>query len=180
MDGFACAAGTGGTIGGVAPFLKEKNPDVVVWLADPQGSALDGLVNDNARGVDIGEPIEVEGQMLTLLKKPTGSTIAEGVGIDRRTANFARAQDANAIDGSTVVTDHQIIDMAYYLLRHDGVFVGPSAALNVVAAVQLARTLGPGKTVVTILCDGGARYSSKMYNKEWLVTKKLKPGPPQV
>ena len=99
----------------------------------------------------------------------------EGIGTDRVTANFALAADGGLLTGALHGTDQEAVEMAYHVLKHDGLFMGPSAALNVVGAVKLARKLGPGKTVVTVLCDGGERYRSKLYSKEWLQARGLTP-----
>ena len=104
-----------------------------------------------------------------------GTSITEGIGTDRKTANFGLSLDH--LDGVIAATDKEAVDMAHHLLKHDGVFVGPSAAMNVVGAVRLAERLGPGSTVVTILCDGGDRYLSKQFDPEWLKQKGLSPSP---
>ncbi len=98
---------------------------------------------------------------------------AVGVGISRITANFHQIE--SKLDGSFQANDTEVVEMAYHVMRNDGLFIGPSAALNLVGAVKVARELGPGKTVVTILCDGGERYASKLYNNEWLEQRKLTP-----
>lgn len=153
VDALALAAGTGGTIAGVSMFLRERNPALKVFLIDPPGSTLLALVR---RGIVEASP---------------GSTaIMEGVGIGRKTANFALARVDAAFEGS----DQEALDMAYFLLRNEGVFVGPSAALNVVAAVKAARVMGPGKTIATVLCDGGDRYRSKLYSPAWLAERGLR------
>jgi len=152
LDGIVMSSGTGGTIGGVTAYLKEQNPNIAAYLIDPPGS---GLFNFITQGI-----FKVE-----------GSSITEGIGINRETANFARAKLDGAFEGS----DLEMIEMAYYLLRHDGLFMGSSAALNVVGAVRLARQLGPGHVIATILCDGGGRYQSRMFNAEWLAEKNLTP-----
>jgi cysteine synthase A len=149
VDGVVCAAGTGGTIAGLSTYLRERNPALRVYLIDPPGSSLAGYVETGRM-----EPV-------------AGTTITEGIGVGRLTANFASAR----IDGAFRGTDQEAVEMAYYLLRREGVFVGPSAALNVVGAVKLARKLGPGHTVVTVLCDGGDRYRSKLYNPKWMEEK---------
>lgn len=178
VDAFCASAGTGGTIGGVARFLKEHRPACQVWLVDPEGSALSGAVRERLRGGSPGTAVTmVGGSGLRLLDKPAGGTIAEGVGTDRKTANFALALDAGLVDGEIVVTDQEIVDMGYHLLRNDGIFVGPSAAMNVVGALKVARQLGPGHTVATVLCDGGDRYRTKMYDPEFLKNKGLTPTP---
>jgi len=152
LDGIVMSSGTGGTIGGVTAYLKEQNPQISTYLIDPTGSGLYSYITT-------GE------------FKAEGNSITEGIGINRATANFNRAR----LDGAFQGTDQQVIEMSQYLLKHDGLFVGSSAALNVVGAVKLARKLGKGHTIATILCDGGGRYQSRMYNPEWLAEKGLTP-----
>ena len=152
LDGVVMSSGTGGTIGGVTAYLKEQNPKIATYLIDPTGSGLYSYITT-------GE------------FKAEGNSITEGIGINRATANFNRAR----LDGAFQGTDQQVIEMAQYLLKHDGLFVGSSAALNVVGAVKLARKLGKGHTIATILCDGGGRYQSRMYNPQWLAEKGLTP-----
>lgn len=146
VDGVVVSAGTGGTINGLSNYLKEQNPSCLSYLIDPAGSGLKSLV-------ETGE-----------LKASSGNSIAEGVGILRLTKNFANAK----VDGAFQGCDKEAIAMAYYLLKREGIFIGPSAAMNVVGAVKLAKKLGPGHSIVTVLCDGGGRYSSKMWNKSYL------------
>ncbi|MFN9861441.1 MAG: cysteine synthase A [Pseudanabaena sp.] len=152
LDVIVMSSGTGGTIGGVTAYLKEQNPQIATYLIDPTGSGLYSYITT-------GE------------FKAEGNSITEGIGINRATANFNRAR----LDGAFRGTDQQVIEMAQYLLKHDGLFVGSSAALNVVGAVKLAQKLGKGHTIATILCDGGGRYQSRMYNPEWLAEKGLTP-----
>jgi cysteine synthase A len=152
VDGLVVAAGTGGTMGGLSRFLRSVNPRLAVWLIDPPGSSL-------AHYVETGE-----------MAPAAGSTVTEGIGIGRLTANFASSAK---IDGAFRGSNEEATAMCYYLLRREGIFVGPSAALNVVGAVKLARKLGPGHTVVTVLCDGGSRYMDKMYSPEWLKAQGL-------
>ncbi|OIP75576.1 MAG: cysteine synthase A [Oscillatoriales cyanobacterium CG2_30_44_21] len=152
LDGVVMSSGTGGTIGGVTAYLKEQSPQITAYLIDPTGSGLYSYVTT-------GE------------FKAEGNSITEGIGINRATANFNRAR----LDGAFQGSDRQVIEMAQYLLKHDGLFIGSSAALNVVGAVKLARKLGKGHTIATILCDGGGRYQSRMYNPEWLAEKGLTP-----
>ncbi|PZO43358.1 MAG: cysteine synthase A [Pseudanabaena frigida] len=152
LDGIVMSSGTGGTIGGVTAYLKEQNPQITTYLIDPTGSGLYSY-------------------MTTGEFKAEGSSITEGIGINRATANFNRAR----LDGAFQGTDRQVIEMSQYLLKHDGLFIGSSAALNVVGAVKLARKLGKGHTIATILCDGGGRYQSRMYNPDWLAEKGLTP-----
>jgi cysteine synthase len=154
LDGFVCAAGTGGTIGGITSALKEARPGVQTYLVDCEGSSLYPYVTANTLDVE-------------------GSSIMEGIGIRRITHNFAQAK----LDGAFLATDKEAVAMAQHLLREDGLFLGGSAALNCVGAVKLAAKLGAGKTIVTILCDGGGRYQSKLYNEAWLREKALWPTP---
>jgi cysteine synthase A len=152
IDGIVMSSGTGGTIGGVTAYLKEQNPQIAAYLIDPQGSGLYSFMTEG-------------------VFKAEGSSITEGIGINRGTANFYRAK----LDGAFQGSDLEAIEMAHHLLKHDGLFVGSSAALNLVGAVKLARKLGKGKVIVTILCDGGGRYQSRMFNAQWLAEKQLTP-----
>jgi len=152
LDGVVMAAGTGGTIGGVTAYLKEQNPHLATYLIDPQGSGLYNYVTTGSLAAE-------------------GSSITEGIGIRRLTANFARAR----LDGAFQGSDWEVVAMAHYLLHREGLFVGSSAALNVVGAMRLARKLGPGKTIATILCDGGSRYQSRLFSASWLAEKSLQP-----
>ncbi|HEU4410158.1 MAG TPA: cysteine synthase A [Polyangiaceae bacterium] len=152
IDGVVMAAGTGGTIGGVSAFLKEKNPALAAYLIDPAGSGLYAWVT---RGEFASE----------------GSSITEGIGIMRETANFRRAR----LDGAFRGSDREVVEMAHFVLRREGLFVGSSSALNCVGALRLARKLGPGKIIVTVLCDGGGRYQSRLFNPAWLEEKALTP-----
>ncbi len=145
LTAFVAAAGTGGTLAGTATFLKERNPEVRIVLCDPLGSALYSYVT---RGV----------------LETNGDSNAEGIGIKRITDNFADAP----VDDALQVDDATMVEMAYWLLREEGLFVGGSAALNVAGAARYARTLPPGSTVVTVLCDGGERYRSRLWNAAWL------------
>jgi cysteine synthase A len=152
VDGFVCSSGTGGTIGGVTWFLKERTSSTACWLVDCEGSSLANYVTTGSL-------------------EATGASVLEGIGIRRVTANFARAR----LDGAFVGTDREAVEMVHWLLARDGLFVGGSAGLNFVGAVKLARRLGPGKTIVTILCDGGGRYTSRLFNAAWLAEKGLTP-----
>jgi len=164
LHAFVCGAGTGGTIAGVSSFLKAQDPTVKVFLVDPSGSSLYNLVT---RGVLYARE-ESEGRRL---RNPC-DTITEGIGLNRLTANFSRAKIDDAFKGS----DQEAVDMAAYLLAKDGLFVGSSSAMNCVGAVKVARALGPGHTIVTILCDGGTRHLSRFYNKEVLAQQGLTPS----
>ena len=145
LDAFVAAAGTGGTIAGVGRALKAHDPRIRVVLADPHGSALFSYVKT--------------GRLAT-----EGDSNAEGIGIKRITANF----DGAPVDDALRVDDRTMVEMAHWLLRTEGLFVGGSAALNVAAAARYARTLPADSLVVTVLCDGGDRYRSRLYDDGWL------------
>lgn len=152
LDAFVAASGTGGTFGGAATYLKEQGgASLRTVLADPQGSAL-------YRWVKFGE-LKAEG---------TGS-ITEGIGIGRVTANLKDAP----IDDAVHVTDVEAVATVHRLLREEGLFLGSAAGVNVAAAVQVARQLGPGHRIATILCDSGHKYQSRLFNAEWLAEKGL-------
>lgn len=150
IDGWVASTGTGGTYAGVAMFLKEKNPNIKCVVADPMGSGLYSYVK-------MGE-IKIE-----------GNSITEGIGNARITTNMEGAP----IDEAIQIDDTEALRVIYQLLRQDGLFMGGSVGINVGAAVALAKEMGPGHTIVTVLCDGGARYQSRLYNREWLASKGL-------
>ncbi|NEP56721.1 MAG: cysteine synthase A [Symploca sp. SIO2G7] len=150
IDAWVSATGTGGTFAGVSMYLKEKNSRIRSILADPMGSGLYNYVKT-------GE-IKAEGRSIT-----------EGIGISRITANMAGAP----IDDALQVDDLECVRVIYQLLRKEGLFMGGSVGINVGAAVALAKQMGPGHTIVTVLCDGGARYQSRLFNREWLESKGL-------
>jgi cysteine synthase A len=151
IDAFVAATGTGGTLAGVSRSLKEYDERVRIVLADPPGSALYHWVHE-------GE-----------LKAIGPGSITEGIGTSRITANL----EATAIDDAVMPADQASVDMVYGLLHSDGLFLGGSAGLNVCAAVEVARRMGPGHTIVTILCDGGARYQSRLFDRAWLSERGL-------
>jgi cysteine synthase len=155
LDAFVAATGTGGTLGGVSRFLaKQTNArgrKVHVSLADPQGSSLYHFVRH-------GE-----------LKATGSSSITEGIGIGRVTANL----DGAPIDDALHITDVECVRTVYRLLRDEGLFLGSTSGVNVAAALQIAKRLGPGHTIVTILCDTGNKYQSRLYNRKWLAEKGL-------
>lgn len=155
IDGWVAATGTGGTFAGVALFLKEKKPAIKCVVADPMGSGLYSYIKTGQ--------IHLE-----------GSSIAEGIGNSRVTANMAGAPADDAIQ----VHDTEAIRMIYQLLEQDGLFMGGSVGINVGAAVALAKQMGPGHTIVTVLCDGGSRYQSKLFNPSWLAERGLIPSSP--
>jgi len=154
VDGFICAVGSGGTLGGVAMALRAANPDVKIGLADPFGAALFAYYT--------------EGEF-----KSEGGSITEGIGQGRITANLEGFQP----DFSYRVSDEEMLARAYQLLQEEGLFLGGSAALNVAGAIKMAADMPAGSTIVTMLCDSGSRYASKMYNPEFLRSKDL-PTPP--
>jgi cysteine synthase A len=150
VDAFTCAAGTGGTLAGVSLALKAKNPKVKIVLADPEGSALYGWVKSNDLTV-------------------TGSSITEGIGQSRVPDNLAGVK----IDDAVKIPDAEALEHIFEVLIHEGLSVGTSSGINIAAAVRVAKDLGPGHTVVTILADGGARYASKLFNLDFLREKGL-------
>ena len=168
LHAFVAAAGTGGTLAGVGAALRARNPDVRLYLVDPPGSSL---YNRVARGVMYARQ-EAEGRRT----RHQVDTITEGIGINRLTANFARAP---RLDGAFKGSDAEAVAMARHLRAADGLFVGSSAAMNAVGALRVALLLGPGHTVVTLLCDGGARHLSKFWSDEYLAAAGLLPPPEQ-
>lgn len=152
VDAWVAAIGTGGTFAGVSLYLKEQNPQIRCVVADPMGSAYFSYVKT--------------GEL-----KTEGSSITEGIGNSRITANLENVP----MDDALQITDLECVKMVYHLLRKEGLFLGSSTGINVAAAVQLAKQLGAGHTIVTILCDGGARYQSRLFNQAWLQQKGLWP-----
>jgi cysteine synthase A len=150
IDAWVAATGTGGTYAGVALFLKEKNSDIKCIVADPMGSGLYSYAKT-------GE-IKLE-----------GSSITEGIGNSRITANMENVP----IDDAIQIDDREALRIIYQLLHQDGLFMGGSVGINVGAAVALAKQMGPGHTIVTVLCDGGSRYQSRLFDREWLAAKGL-------
>ncbi len=152
VDGWVAATGTGGTFAGVSLYLKEQNPKVKTVLADPMGSGLYSYIKT-------GE-VKIE-----------GNSITEGIGNSRITANM----ESVPIDDAIQINDKEAVRVVYQLLQKDGLFMGGSVGINVGAAVALAKQMGPGHTIVTVLCDGGSRYQSKLYNPDWLAERGLLP-----
>ncbi|MGO4376819.1 cysteine synthase A [Pseudoduganella sp. RAF53_2] len=153
IDAFTCAVGTGGTLAGVARYLKEQKPRVRIVLADPFGSALYSYLKT--------------GQLAS-----EGSSITEGIGNSRVTANL----EGTPIDDALRIDDQTCVNMVYRLLREEGLYVGGSSGINVAAAVELAHQLGPGHTIVTLLCDRGSIYAARLFNQDWLRQKNLLPS----
>ncbi|MCP9808601.1 cysteine synthase A [Cyanobium sp. HWJ4-Hawea] len=145
VDAWVAATGTGGTYAGVALYLKEQNPKVRCVLADPHGSGLYGWAKSGDLSI-------------------SGSSITEGIGNSRVTANLEGAP----IDDAVRIDDQSALDTIYGLLWQEGLFLGGSVGINVAAAVETARRLGPGHTIVTVLCDSGDRYRSRLYDGDWL------------
>jgi len=154
VDGFICAVGTGGTLAGVAMALKERNPDVKIGLADPHGAALWHYY--------------AHGEL-----KSEGGSITEGIGQGRITANL----EGLSVDHPYRIGDEEVVRTTFDLAQYEGLVLGGSSGINVAGAIRLARELGPGHTIVTILCDGGQRYFSRLYNPAFLKEKGL-PTPP--
>jgi cysteine synthase A len=151
IDGFICAIGTGGTLAGVTSYLREKKKDVVIGLADPRGAAMYNLFAH-------GEA-----------KASEGGSITEGIGLGRVTPIIEDLK----VDKPYVIPDEEALPTIFDLIEHEGLCLGGSSGINVAGAIRLAKDLGPGHTIVTILCDGGARYQSKLFNPEFLRSKKL-------
>ncbi len=150
IDGFICAVGTGGTLAGTAEYLRSKKQDIVIGLADPMGAAM---YNYFTKGELSSE----------------GGSITEGIGQGRITGNL----EGLTVDKPFRVEDPEWLPVCFDLMQHEGLLMGGSAALNVMGAIKLARELGPGHTIVTILCDGGRRYQSKLFNPTFLKEKGL-------
>ena len=151
VDGFVCAVGTGGTLAGVSAALKERKPGVTIGIADPAGASLYEYFNS-------GE-----------LQASDGASIIEGIGINHVTDNVAAAR----VDVAFNISDQEALPYIFSLLEHEGLCLGGSAGINIAGAVRLAEHLGPGHTIVTILCDYGNRYQSKLFNPVFLENKNL-------
>ncbi|TGY87954.1 cysteine synthase A [Marinicauda algicola] len=150
LDGFICAVGSGGTLAGVSMAMKERSRDVTIGLADPGGAALYGYY--------------AHGEL-----KADGTSITEGIGQSRITANLEGIE----VDEAFRIPDEEALEILFDLVREEGLCLGGSAGINIAGAIRLARKLGPGKTIVTVLCDHGSRYQSKLYNPEFLKQKGL-------
>ena len=154
VDGFICAVGTGGTLAGVSEFLKGKNPNIVTAAADPMGAAIYSWIKTGELASE-------------------GDSITEGIGQGRVTGNL----DGALIDDAFRIPDEEMLPVCFDLLQEEGLLLGGSSGVNVAGAIRLAKALGPGKTIVTVLCDSGQRYESKLYNPAFLASKGL-PLPP--
>jgi cysteine synthase A len=150
VDAFICSSGTGGTISGVSNALKEKNKDIKIYLSDPKGSSLYNYIK--------------HGEL-----KSEGNSITEGIGSSRITKNFENAK----IDDAFSIDDHEALPILYDLIKNEGLSLGTSCGINIAGAIRLGKELGPGKTIVTILCDKSDKYASKMFNKKFLDEKGL-------
>ena len=150
LDGFICSVGTGGTLAGTGMYLKERNPDIRIGLADPLGAALYSFYTT--------------GELSSW-----GDSITEGIGQGRITANLENFK----VDHAFQVPDEEALPICFSLLQDEGLCLGSSSGINVAGAIRLAKELGPGKTIVTILCDGGTRYQSKLFNPSFLRSKTL-------
>jgi len=158
IDILSLAAGTGGTIGGVSRFLKEQDDSIQVVLSDTQSSSLYGYIKNG----------ELSGE---------GSSITEGIGISRLTANFKQAK----VDNAMRVTDQQMLDMVYHIAKYDGLLIGTSSGVNLYGAYSLGmQNQNSSKRIITFICDHGSRYQSRIFNKKWLDSKELKPGNPEL
>ncbi len=151
IDGFICAVGSGGTLAGVSRYLKEKNKDVVIGVADPRGAAMYHLFAD-------GEA-----------KATEGGSITEGIGLGRVTAIVKEMK----VDKAYLIPDEEAVPIIFDLLLHEGLCLGGSSGINVAGAIRLAKDLGPGHTIVTVLADYGTRYQSKLFNPDFLRSKNL-------
>ena len=150
IDGFVSAVGTGGTLAGTAMALRDRNPNIAIALADPFGASLYSWFT--------------HGEL-----KAEGTSITEGIGQGRITANL----EGLSVDYAYQIPDAEALDLVFDLVQHEGLCLGGSAGMNLAGAVRLARDLGPGKTIVTILCDHGSRYQSKLFNPTFLTERGL-------
>ena len=150
IDGFICAVGTGGTLSGVSIGLKEKNKNIKIALSDPMGSSMYSYIKYNKL-------------------ENTGNSITEGIGTGRITKNFEKA----IIDEAFQINDNEALNLIYDLIEKQKIILGGSSGINIAGAIKLAKKMGPGKTIVTILCDHGKRYASKIFNKDFLKEKNL-------
>jgi cysteine synthase A len=151
IDGFICSVGSGGTLAGVSTYLKEKKNSVTIGVADPRGAAMYNYF-------DHGEA-----------KVTPGGSITEGIGLARVTAIVEQMK----VDKAYLIPDEEAVPIIFDLLEHEGLCLGGSSGINVAGAIRLAKDLGPGHTIVTVLCDGGSRYQSKLFNPEFLRSKNL-------
>ena len=150
IDGFTCAVGTGGTLAGVSIGLKSKNKNIKIALSDPMGSSLYSFIKNKKL-------------------ESFGNSITEGIGTARVTKNFDKA----IVDDAFQTDDVEALNLVYDLIEKQKIVLGGSSGINIAGAIKLAKKMGPGKTIVTILCDHGKRYASKIFNKKFLKSKNL-------
>ena len=150
LDGFICSIGTGGTIAGVSSYLKEKDKKIKVCIADPMGSAMHNYFKNG-------------------VLESSGTSITEGIGQGRITKNLENV----IVDDSFQVNDTEALELIFEMLKHEGLILGGSSGINIMGAIKLAKEIGPNKNIVTILCDYGTKYQSKIFNKEFLESKNL-------
>ena len=150
IDGFTCAVGTGGTLAGVSIGLKEKNKNIKIALSDPMGSSLYSYIKYNKL-------------------ENSGNSITEGIGTGRITKNFEKA----LVDEAFQTNDAEALNIVFELVQQQKIVLGGSSGINIAGAIKLAKLLGPGHNIVTILCDSGRRYASKIFNREFLKSKNL-------
>jgi cysteine synthase A len=151
VDGFICAVGTGGTLAGTSTYLRENNKDIVIGCADPRGAAMYNLFTTG------------------LAKSTEGGSITEGIGLGRVTKIIEDIK----VDKAYLIPDEEAVPLVFDLLEHEGLCLGGSSGINVAGAIRLAKELGPGHTIVTVLCDFGSRYQSKLFNPQFLRSKNL-------
>lgn len=151
IDGFICSVGSGGTLAGVSMYLKEKKPGITIGVADPRGAAMYNYF-------DHGE-----------VKSTEGGSITEGIGLGRVTAIVEQMK----VDKAYLIPDEEAVPIVFELTEHEGLCLGGSSGVNIAGAIRLAKDLGPGHTIVTMLCDSGGRYQSKLFNPDFLRSKKL-------
>ena len=151
VDGFVCAVGSGGTLAGISRFLKEKDKDIFIACADPRGAAMYEWFKNG------------------VAKSTPGGSITEGIGLGRVTAIIETAK----VDDAYLIPDEEAVPLIYDLLEHEGLCLGGSTGINLAGAIRLAKQLGPGKTIVTVLCDSGFRSQSKLFNPEFMRSKNL-------
>jgi cysteine synthase len=151
VDAFICSVGTGGTLAGTSFYLREQNPDVVIGCADPEGAAMFSLFSTG------------------VAKASEGNSITEGIGLGRSTPIVGDV----AVERPYIITDTEALTAVFDLVQHEGLVLGGSSGINVAGAIRLARDIGPGKTIVTVLCDNGNRYQSKLFNPAFLREHRL-------
>lgn len=165
IDSFVMSSGTGGTISGVGVYLKEQKKDVKIILVDPPGSSLFSKVK---YGVAYTSEQKEQG-----IRRHRYDTIAEGIGLDRVTHNFSLGLQHGAIDDAIFITDQEAVEMAHWLIREEGFFVGSSSAMNIIGAVKAAMEMKKGSQIVTVICDSGQRHITRFWNKKFIELRGL-------